>query len=141
MALALSNIEIIFVEDGPRDIELAFEAFTNVGVQNNVIHLKDGKEAIDFLTKAEKLKGAKFGNKANLIIVDLHLPNLQGVEVLKAVKNNPDTKHIPVVILAGSKKDPLKFTCLELGADQFLIKPITAEAFKKTIESLEHYWN
>jgi CheY-like chemotaxis protein len=136
----LQKIEIILVEDSESDAKLALDAFKEVAVDKQVTHLKSGVEALEFLTNSGFRNGVQFGFKANLIIIDLHLNGLKSIEVLRAVKSNPDTKHIPVVILAVSENDPLKFTCMELGADSFITKPLTAQGFVETIESLEHYW-
>lgn len=132
--------EIIIVEDNPEDAELMLRSLKKNHLSNNLIVLEDGELALDFFFKRGKFKERK-ASKSNLIIfLDLKLPKVDGLEVLRQLKSNPETKKIPVVIVTSSNQDPDIETAYELGANSYVVKPVDYEKFTKTIKQLGLYW-
>jgi len=132
--------EIVIVEDNPEDSELMLRSLKKNQLSNNLILLEDGELALDFFFRRGKFKERKT-SKSNLIIfLDLKLPKVDGLEVLRQLKSNPDTKKIPVVIFTSSNQDPDIETAYELGANSYIVKPVDYEKFTETITQLGLYW-
>jgi two-component system response regulator len=136
----LSKIEIILVEDNPDDADLTIRAFKKQGLDKNVIHIKDGEEALDFIFSAKVVHHKSFNPKTKVILLDLHLPKVSGEEILIRLKEDPATKQIPVVILTGTDDDPVIEKCKTLGAADYIVKPVTLEGFIEVIGRLDIYW-
>ena len=132
--------EIIIVEDNPEDSELMMRSLKKNNLSNNLILLEDGELALDFFFRRGKYKERK-ATKSNLMIfLDLKLPKVDGLEVLRQLKSNKNTKKIPVVIVTSSKQDPDINTAYELGANSYVVKPVDYEKFTETIKQLGLYW-
>ena len=132
--------EIIIVEDNPEDSELMIRSLKKNNLSNNLILLEDGELALDFFFRRGKYKERK-ATKSNLMIfLDLKLPKVDGLEVLRQLKSNKNTKKIPVVIVTSSKQDPDINTAYELGANSYVVKPVDYEKFTETIKQLGLYW-
>lgn len=136
----LSKIEIILVEDNPDDADLTIRAFKKQGLDRNVILLKDGEEALDFIFSAKKIHHKSFNPKTKVILLDLHLPKVSGEEILTQLKNDPVTKQIPVVVLTSTTEDPVISKCKNLGAADYIVKPVTLEEFMEVVQRLDVYW-
>lgn len=135
------EIEIILVEDNPDDARLAIMALKTNRLNNKIIHLKDGQEAIDFLFHGKEFNGIVFNSHhPKVILLDLKMPKVDGKEVLREVKSHDKTKHIPVVVLTSSAEDPDIKTCYELGANSYIVKPVEFPNFSKTVSELGLYW-
>jgi two-component system, response regulator len=134
------EIEIILVEDNPDDAALTMRAFKNRNLFNRMIHLKNGQEAIDYIFNGVEFNGRKFDNHPKVILLDLKMPKINGMEVLEKIKTNEDTKTIPVVVLTSSAEDPDIKKCYELGANSYIVKPVEFENFSKTVVDLGMYW-
>ena len=136
----LHNIEILFVEDTIDDADLTIRALKKSGFSNKLHHVKDGSEAIDFLY----CKGiyAKRSNleKPKLILLDLKMPKISGLQVLEKIKSDPDLKSIPVVILTSSKENPDIDKCYSLGANSYIVKPVDSDNFFNAIKEIGLYW-
>ena len=132
--------EIIIVEDNPEDSELMMRSLKKNNLSNNLILLEDGELALDFFFRRGKYKERK-ATKSNLMIfLDLKLPKVDGLEILRQLKSNKNTKKIPVVIVTSSKQDPDINTAYELGANSYVVKPVDYEKFTETIKQLGLYW-
>lgn len=127
-----TDIEIVLVEDNKSDAELTIRALKKNNLTNKLVHLKDGAEALDFIF-AE-------GNKPRVIFLDLKMPKINGIQVLERIKSDERTKTIPVVILTSSKEDPDIQTCYALGANSYVVKPVSFESFVKAVSDLGLYW-
>ena len=135
-----SEYEIIIVEDNPEDSELMIRSLKKNNLSNNLILLEDGELALDFFFRRGKYKERK-ATKSNLMIfLDLKLPKVDGLEILRQLKSNKNTKKIPVVIVTSSKQDPDINTAYELGANSYVVKPVDYEKFTETIKQLGLYW-
>lgn len=135
-----SEVEILIVEDNPDDAELAIRALKKSRLANHVIHLIDGAEALDFLFGSGQYNGRNINNVPKVILLDLKMPKVNGLEVLKRIKSDPLTKMIPVVILTSSAEDPDIKNSYELGANSYIVKPVEFNNFAKIISDLGMYW-
>jgi two-component system response regulator len=135
-----NEVEIILVEDNPDDAALTLRAFKHSKIANSLTHLKDGQEALDYIFDGKEFNGRKFGDHAKIILLDLKMPRINGMEVLEKVKGDPRTKNIPVVILTSSAEDPDIKRCYELGANSYIVKPVEFENFTKSVVDLGVYW-
>ena len=134
------GVEILLVEDNLNDAELAVRALRKNNITNELIHLKDGAEALDFIFGTGSYKGRDINNRPKVILLDLKMPKVDGIEVLRKIKENDLTKKIPVVILTSSKEDPDIRTCYELGANSYIVKPVEFDNFQKAVSDLGLYW-
>jgi len=134
------EIEILLVEDNMNDAELTIHSLKKHRLTNNMIHLKDGAEALDFIFCKGQYENRDINNKPRVILLDLKMPRINGIEVLKKIKENEITKKIPVVVLTSSREDPDIHSCYELGANSYIVKPIDCSNFQKTVTDLGLYW-
>ena len=130
-------IEILMVEDNPADVRLTVEAFRDAKVLNNMHVVHDGEDALAFLRREGKHSGAP---KPDLILLDLNLPKKDGREVLTDIKNDPELRRIPVVVLTTSddEKDVLK--AYDLHVNAYITKPVDLDQFIKIVEAVEDFW-
>jgi two-component system response regulator len=133
-------IEILLVEDNPRDAELIIRAFKKRNLANNLIHVEDGSEALDFLFNRGKYKERKESASPKIVLLDLKLPKVNGLEVLRQIKLNEHTRTIPVVVVTSSAEDPDIKLAYELGANSYVVKPVNFEAFTEVMSNLGLYW-
>lgn len=135
------EIEIILVEDNLDDAALVIRALKKNNLANNLIHLKDGVEALDFVfgTGIYADKGLQ-DMTPKVMLLDLKMPRVNGIEVLQKMKNDPRTKSIPIVILTSSAEDPDVKKCYELGANSYIVKPVEFDNFSKAVSDLGLYW-
>ena len=133
-------VEILLVEDSPYDAELAITALQKKHLANSIHHAEDGEEALDFIFARGKYSDRKIENGPKIILLDLKMPKVNGIEVLRQVKSDERTKKIPVVVLTSSKEDPDITTCYELGVNSYIVKPVDFENFLKSVEELGLYW-
>jgi CheY-like chemotaxis protein len=133
------NVEILLVEDDPNDVELAL-----IALQKNkfsaVQIARDGEEALDFLFCRGLHAQRDSSCPPKLILLDLKLPKITGLEVLREIKGNPRTRPIPIAIMTSSKQQRDMVECYQLGANSYIQKPIDFERFEQTIKDLGHYW-
>ena len=134
------EVEILLVEDNKQDAEMAMRALKKSNLVNNLIHLKDGAQAIDFLFGTGEFSGRNIDNKPNLILLDLKMPKMDGIEVLRIIKQDPLTKKIPVIVLTSSKESPDIEACYALGVNSYIVKPVEFESFIRGITELGFYW-
>jgi two-component system response regulator len=134
------ELEIILVEDNPDDAALAIRALKKQNLGNKLIHLQDGVEALDFLFGTGAYTGRSIENTPKVILLDLKMPKVGGIEVLQKVKSDPRTKNIPVVVLTSSAEDPDIQKCYDYGANSYIVKPVEFDNFAKTVVDLGMYW-
>ncbi len=134
------EIEILLVEDNPNDAELTLRALKKRHLANRIVHLKNGEEALDFIHGKNSFEGRDIRSQPKLILLDLKMPKVDGIEVLRNLKSNDATKIIPVVVLTSSKEDPDIKICYELGVNSYIVKPVGFEAFINAISELGFYW-
>ncbi len=134
------EIEIVLVEDNPDDAELTIRALRKANVSNPLIHLEDGAEALDFIFCTGKYSDRNGNIKPRLILLDLNMPKVNGIEVLRQLKSDENTKTIPVVVLTSSQEDPDVKTCYQLGVNSYIVKPVGFTNFTKAISEVGLYW-
>lgn len=133
-------VEILLVEDNPTDAELAIRTLKKNNLANNLVWVKDGAEALDFLFARGEYAARNSCAPPRVVLLDLRLPKVDGLEVLRAVKNDPRTKEIPIVVLTSSKEDRDITESYQLGVNSYISKPVEFEAFAKTVTELGMYW-
>lgn len=132
-------LTIILVEDNPDDEELTLAALEELRLRNPVVVLRDGQEAIDYLFRQGTYAGQSL-ELPGVIMLDLKLPKIDGLEVLRQIKNDPQLRRVPVVVLTSSKEDADVITGYELGANSYIVKPIDFEQLMETVRSIGNYW-
>ena len=133
----IKPIEILMVEDNPVDVLVTREALKQGRITNNLSVAEDGEEALDFLFRTGQFSAAP---RPDLILLDLNLPRKDGREILTELKNNPDLRSIPVVILTTSQAEEDVLRSYDCGANCFIVKPVDLEQFTSTIRSIEDFW-
>lgn len=133
-------IEIVMVEDNPDDAALTIRTLKKQHLANNLVHLQDGAEALDFIFGRGAYLGRDVNKTPKVILLDLKMPKVNGIEVLEKIKSDERTKHIPVVILTSSAEDPDIKTCYKLGVNSYIVKPLEFDAFTNKISELGLYW-
>lgn len=135
-----AEFEILLVEDNENDIELTLHALRGENLGNQIHVARDGEEALEFLAQRENDLADGTGVLPKLILLDLKLPKVDGLQVLRQVKSNPATRIIPVVVLTSSKEDEDLVGSYRLGVNSYLQKPIDFEQFRKMVKQLGLYW-
>ncbi len=133
-------IEILIVEDNPRDAELTLRALRKNNLANSILVAKDGAEALDFFFCRAKYEHRSFTNPPKVVLLDLKLPKVSGLEVLKIVKGDIRTSHIPIVVVTSSKQEPDIKEAYALGANSYVVKPVDFDQFINAMSSLGLYW-
>lgn len=133
-------VEILLVEDNKHDAELAMLALKESNLFNNVVWLKDGKEALDFLFGRGVYKDRDLNHHPRVILLDLKMPKVDGLEVLREIRANEKTKKIPVVVLTSSREDKDIIRSYELGVNSFIVKPVDFDQFTKCVKDIGYYW-
>lgn len=131
---------ILFVEDNSADAELAIRALRRSRISNHIELLQDGAEAIDFIFCQGKYTHRQITEQPKVILLDLKLPKVSGLEVLRQLKSDPRTQMIPVVILTSSAEDRDVIESYKLGVNSYIVKPVDFEQFNKSVEQLGFYW-
>ncbi len=135
-----SRIEILLVEDNPHDAEMVIRSLKKANLANRLIHVKDGAEALDFIFAKGSFAGRQIENKPKVILLDIKMPKVDGIEVLRQIKSNEYTKTIPVVIMTSSKEEQDVVTSYDLGVNSYVVKPVDFEGFAKAVTELGFYW-
>lgn len=134
------DAEILLVEDSMEDAEMTIRALKKVNLANKLVHVKDGREALDFLFGTGSYAGRDAKNVPKVILLDIKMPKVDGIEVLKQIKANDNTKFIPVVIMTSSSQEKDIVTSYELGVNSYVVKPVEFESFAKAVSELGLYW-
>jgi two-component system response regulator len=134
------EIEIILVEDNPDDAGLTIRALKKQNLANNLVHLKDGEEALNFLFSQGPYKDKPISKTPKVVLLDLKMPKINGIEVLQKIRSDERTKTIPVVVLTSSNEDPDIKECYKLGVNSYIVKPVGFDDFTKVVAELGFYW-
>ena len=136
-----NSVEVLLVEDKPVDAELTIRALKKHNMSNNLVHVKNGADALDFIFGTGKYAGSRDISFApKVILLDIQMPKMNGMEVLQIIKADPRTRSMPVVVLTSSKESPDIQTCYDLGANSYIVKPVNFEGFAAAIQNLGFYW-
>jgi two-component system response regulator len=135
-----NEVEILLVEDNINDAELTIRALNKVNLANNLIHVKDGEEALDFIFGRGVFANRDKQRRPKVILLDIKMPKVDGIEVLRQIKSDETTKTIPVVIMTSSREEQDIITSYQLGVNSYVVKPVNFEAFAKAISDLGLYW-
>lgn len=134
------EVEILLVEDNPTDAELCIRALKKSNLANSLVWVKDGAEALDFLFATGVYADRDIQSPPKVVLLDLRLPKVDGMEVLRKIKQDERTKSIPVVVLTSSKEDRDVVDSYKLGVNSYISKPVEFDAFAKTVSELGLYW-
>jgi CheY-like chemotaxis protein len=135
-----NEIEILLAEDSMNDAMLTIRGLTKSGLSNKLHHVKDGAEALDFIYGRGAYSSRDMQKPLKLILLDLKMPKVSGMQVLEKIKTDPRFQTIPIVILTSSKEDPDIHQCYKLGANSYIVKPLESENFFQAINELGLYW-
>ena len=135
-----TTIDILLVEDNESDAELTLRVLKKNHVANKFHLVKDGEEALDFLFATGKFSGRDISLLPKLVILDINLPKVDGLEVLRRIKSDERTKSVPVVVLTSSKEQSDVIAGYKLGANSFIVKPVDFQKFMYTVNELGLYW-
>jgi|SRR5688500_4697553 len=136
-----NSVEILLVEDNITDAELTIRELKKHNMANNLVHLKNGEEALDFIFANGRYAGIReVQYPPKVILLDIQMPKVNGIEVLQQIKTDPRTRSVPVVILTSSKENPDIQKCYDLGANSYIVKPVNFESFAAAIKNLGFYW-
>jgi two-component system response regulator len=132
-----TTVEILIVEDNPNDLELAMHAFERHKFSNKIEVARDGQEALDYLLGTD---GRAAGAPPKVILLDLKLPKVDGLEVLREIRSHENLKHLPVVILTSSREERDIVESYDLGVNSYIVKPVNFDKFVETVQTLGLYW-
>jgi CheY-like chemotaxis protein len=135
-----NEVEILLVEDNPNDAELALRALKKHNLANHVAVVTDGEEALDFVFARGKYEHRNVENGPRIILLDLKLPKVDGLEVLRAIKGDPRTKIIPVIALTSSKEEKDIIESYKLGVNSYILKPVDFDKFVDAVKDIGYYW-
>lgn len=130
---------ILFAEDNPRDVELTLEALGDHNLANNVIAVRDGVETMDYLRCEGKYKQRKPGDPA-VLLLDIKMPRMDGIEVLRAIRNDNKLKMLPVVMLTSSREEQDLIKSYELGVNAYVVKPVDFKEFIEAVKQIGVFW-
>ncbi|ASU34575.1 response regulator [Mucilaginibacter xinganensis] len=135
-----NEIEILLVEDNVHDAELTIRSLKKVNLANKLIHVRDGAEALDFIFAKGDFAGRNILNRPKVVLLDIKMPKVDGIEVLRQIKSNETTKTIPVVMMTSSKEEQDMISSYNLGVNSYVVKPVDFEGFVKAVCELGLYW-
>ncbi len=138
--MSLDEIEILLVEDNPTDAELTMRALKRKNLINKLVWVKDGAEALDFLFAKGEYSDRNADDLPKLILLDLRMPKVDGLEVLQEIKADDRTKRIPVVVLTSSKEDRDIVESYKLGVNSYVSKPVEFDEFIDAVSTMGFYW-
>jgi two-component system response regulator len=134
------EVEILLVEDNPNDLKLALHAFRTHNLANQVQVARDGAEALEFIFGTDRFAGRRLDQGPKVIFLDLKLPLIDGIEVLRKVKSDPRTRTIPVVIMTSSQEERDLASSYALGGNSYIVKPVDFDKFTEVVRQLGYYW-
>lgn len=135
-----NDIDILLVEDSQDDADLALHALRREKLANRLYHVRDGEEALEFLFCSGPFAHRSFDHPPKLVLLDLKLPKVNGIEVLKKVKEDTRTHTIPIVMMTSSREEQDLVRSYNLGANSYIQKPVDFERFRETVKSIGLYW-
>ena len=135
-----NQIEVLLVEDNPRDAELTLHSLRKRNLANHVVHVKDGQEALDRLFGTSGDTGRDSINYPKVVLLDLNLPKVGGLEVLRAIRADARTRLMPVVVVTSSREERDVIESYKLGVNSYVVKPVGFDNFSAAVAELGHYW-
>lgn len=135
-----SMLDIILVEDNPADEEMTLFALKENNLANRVKVLRDGTEAVDYIFRKGQYEGSGICDQPKLILLDLNLPKINGIEILRMIRADERTKTIPVVVLTSSPHDRDRIESYKLGVNSYIVKPVEFENFSQAVAQIGFYW-
>ena len=133
-------LDIILVEDNSADIEMTLDALKENNLANRVKVLKDGQEAVNYIFQQREFSNSDICKRPIIILLDLNLPKIDGLEILRRIRADARTKSIPVVVLTSSPQDRDRIECYDLGVNSYIVKPVEFENFAKVVAHIGFYW-
>lgn len=133
-------VDIILAEDNPSDAELTIRALNKNNICNNILHLPDGEQVLEYIFATGRYENRKRDEIPKLILLDLKMPKVDGLEVLKKIKSDDRSKIIPVVLLTSSKEEKDIAEGYRLGVNSYIVKPVEFEKFVKAVSEVGLYW-
>jgi CheY-like chemotaxis protein len=134
------QVEVLLVEDNPHDAELTMRSLKKGQLLNKVHWVKDGQEALDYLNCTGPYAGRDVADHPRLILLDLKMPKVDGVEVLKRIKSDARLKSIPVVVMTSSSEPPDVLKCYQSGVNSYVVKPLELDEFMQAVSKIGMYW-
>lgn len=134
------QLEILLVEDNPQDAELTIRALKRRNLANQLIHVQDGQAALDFIFGTGAYAGRDVHAQPKVVLLDLKLPKIDGIEVLRRIRADERTKMLPVVVLTSSREDRDVIETYKLGTNSYIVKPVDFENFAEAVSNLGLYW-
>lgn len=131
---------ILLVEDNPSDARLTIMALEERKLANKIVHVKDGQEALDYIFAQGTFSNRIMEDFPSVILLDLKMPKVSGIEVLQKIKSDERTKRIPVVVFSSSQEDPDVQACYNLGVNSYIVKPLDFDTFMKVVSEMGLYW-
>lgn len=138
--MTLADLQILLVEDDPKDAKLTLHALQDENLANCIQVVRDGEEALDFLFCRGAFSTRSFDHPPRLVLLDLKLPKVDGLEVLRVVKSDPRTQAIPVVVLTSSREEPDLVESYRLGVNAYIQKPVEFDSFRQAVKQLGLFW-
>lgn len=136
----LNHVEVLLVEDNVHDAEMTIRALKKVNLANNLVHVKDGEEALEFIYARGRFSDRQPSDVPKVILLDIKMPKVDGIEVLKQLKAHETSKSIPVVIMTSSKEEQDIISSYQLGVNSYVVKPVDFEGFARAVSQLGMYW-
>jgi len=135
-----NNVEILLVEDNPEDVEITVRAFKKRNLTNKIHVVEDGEEALEYIFATGAYKERNINHRPKVILLDLKLPKVDGLEVLRRIREDERTKQIPVVVLTSSQEERDIVESYKLGVNSYIVKPVDFAKFLDTVSELGFYW-
>jgi DNA-binding response OmpR family regulator len=135
-----NQVELLLIEDNPHEAELTIRNLNKHNIANKLMHIDDGADALDFIFSKGKYAGTKTTFAPKVILLDLKLPRVDGLEILKQIKSDERTKMIPVVVLTSSKEEKDIIESYKLGVNSYIVKPVNFNSFAKAVAEIGLYW-
>lgn len=133
-------VEILLAEDNKRDADLTMRALQRKNFSNKIVWVQDGEEALDYLFARGNYSDRSINNKPKVVLLDLKMPKVDGLEVLKEIRNNEELKDIPIVMLTSSNEEKDIIKSYEYGTNSYIVKPVDFEKFMDAVEDVGYYW-
>lgn len=134
------QVEVLLVEDNMHDAEMTIRSLKKVNLANSLVHVKDGEEALDFIFARGKFADRASADHPKVILLDIKMPKVDGIEVLKQLKSHDTCKTIPVVIMTSSREEQDIINSYQLGVNSYVVKPVDFEGFARAVSQLGMYW-